>query len=135
MPSNRHNIKLVVYTTGKKELQDRFVSSVSMLLSQRQIIQHSSVKKVESELLRFDYSRKIYIIFVTSTKELDRILCIKKLFLDRPVILILPNQKREFVTKAFELYPRYMSYEQDRFKDVKIVLQKMINKYVSNEFF
>ncbi|MCP4161653.1 MAG: hypothetical protein GY760_16390 [Deltaproteobacteria bacterium] len=135
MPNNNYNIKLVVYTPGSKEFQNRFVSSVSMLLPKKQIIQHFSIENIESELRRFDYYQKIYIILVTLEKELDRILCLKKLLSDKPIILILPNQKSEIVSKAFKLYPRYISYQQDKFKNVKLVLQKMINNYASKEFF
>jgi hypothetical protein len=49
-----------------------------------------------------------------------------------PFILILPDQKKEMVTKAHALRPRYLAYEGGDLSDVRYVFKKIISRIQEN---
>ena len=127
-------IKLALYA-GTNILQEQIFPSISTLVPGNQIILHTTIKKIETELRKFDYIHKIWIIFASNEKELNELLVFKDLLNGSPLILILADQKREMVTKALKLYPRFLSYQHCDFKDVLLVLKKMIPNHNLKECF
>jgi len=68
------------------------------------------------------------IIFDASEQELNSLLPFKELLLRMPVILVLGNSNRETVAKGHSLRPRFVTFADSDFSDVRDVLQKMLGR-------
>ncbi len=68
------------------------------------------------------------IILAGSEKELLDLITFRDLLLRIPVILILPNQKKETITKGHTLRPRYLTYTDSNLSDVRDVFKKIVGK-------
>jgi hypothetical protein len=68
----------------------------------------------------------------SSREDLEAILSIVELFYDLRIILILPDRKKETISKGLKLYPRYLSYADGDFSDVAAVLEKMLGHLNTN---
>jgi len=68
------------------------------------------------------------VIFDASEQELNSLLPFKELLLRMPVILVLGNSNRETVAKGHSLRPRFVTFADSDFSDVRDVLQKMLGR-------
>jgi hypothetical protein len=76
----------------------------------------------------------IVILVAHNKKELYKIFSLKDLFWNLRIILILPDQKMDTISKGHKLYPRFLSYVDSDFKDVAAVLEKMLKHLGSMQF-
>ena len=60
-------------------------------------------------------------------------LLIRDLLADIPVILILPDRKKETIHLGHKLCPRFLSYTDSNFSDVALVLSKMMRNAYAKE--
>jgi hypothetical protein len=63
-----------------------------------------------------------------SGEDLQGLFSIRDLFDDIPMILILPDRKRDTISKGQKLYPRFATYMDGNFSDLALVLAKMLKK-------
>ncbi len=74
------------------------------------------------------FDHRIILILAGSIDDLAQILPFRDLFVNHALILILPDSKKDTMTQALSLYPRYMDYIRNDLKDVFLVLKKMVKK-------
>jgi hypothetical protein len=70
---------------------------------------------------------KIAIFLAGSDQDLTDFLSLQDLLSELRIILILPNREPSIFAKAHILRPRFMTYTDSDFKDVKAVLGKMLS--------
>ncbi|MCK5783659.1 MAG: hypothetical protein KAH06_04380 [Desulfobacterales bacterium] len=68
------------------------------------------------------------IILVSTYQELLELQKFKDMILRIPTILILPDQNRDTITKGFVLRPRFLTYADSDFSEVRDVFRKIISK-------
>ena len=68
------------------------------------------------------------IIFAENENELQGLITLQDQLQRIPFILILPDQERDFITKAHSLRPRYLAYADSDLSDVRDVFKKIICK-------
>ena len=74
------------------------------------------------------------VIFDSTEQELNSLLPFKELLLRTPVILVLPNNDRNTVAKGHSLRPRFVTFADSDFSDVRDVLRKMLGRIsIENE--
>ena len=101
---------------------------VTQLFSEEQIIVHTDLEQFSICLRAPGCHNKIFLIIASTQKDLFDILLLKNFLNDRHLILIVPDTAKETMSQAYKLYPRYISDIQGDFKDVILVLEKMITK-------
>ena len=70
---------------------------------------------------------------MTTEEELTTVLSFQEVFEGVNLVLILPPGSDRMISKAYKLYPRYVSYIDSDFSDVDAVLRKMISKISHGE--
>jgi len=68
------------------------------------------------------------IIFAENEHELHELIALQEQLQRIPFILILPDQEKDFVTKAHSLRPRYLAYADSDLSDVRDVFKRIIGK-------
>jgi hypothetical protein len=68
----------------------------------------------------------ILILRVSDSKDLMRLLSIRQLLLDFPIILILPEKEYGYIVNGFKLRPRLLTYAEDAPMEITPILKKMI---------
>jgi hypothetical protein len=74
----------------------------------------------------------IFIFFTKSKAELFDLVLLKESLLNLRIILILPDEDKETINMGHTLFPRFITYIDSDFNDVKAVLKKMIQQEHSN---
>jgi hypothetical protein len=70
----------------------------------------------------------ISVFFTKSKAELFDLVLLKESLLKLRIILILPDEDKETINMGHTLFPRFITYIDSDFKDVKAVLRKMIQQ-------
>jgi hypothetical protein len=70
----------------------------------------------------------ISVFFTKSKAELFDLVLLKESLLNLRIILILPDEDMETINMGHTLFPRFVTYIDSDFKDVKAVLRKMIQQ-------
>jgi hypothetical protein len=73
-------------------------------------------------------SLAVMIFIAGSRLDLVDLHSIKELFFDLPMILVFPDRNKETARLGFKLYPRFVTYCDGDFEDVKGVLGNMLKK-------
>jgi len=68
------------------------------------------------------------VIFDAAEQELNSLLPFKELLLRMPVILVLSDSNSETIAKGHSLRPRFVTYADSDFSDLRDVLQKMLGR-------
>jgi len=71
-------------------------------------------------------SEVIAILHASSRSELPDILFLRELLWNVKLILVLPDNNKDTVTKGHSLGPRFLSYHNGDFRDIAAVLKRMI---------
>ena len=87
-----------------------------------------------SGCLRMDLNHyRIAVLYLKTRRDLLNILPFGNLFEDVKLILILPDGDPLTVSQAHRLRPRFITYIDNPFKDLGMVLKQMVRLYDDNE--
>ena len=74
-----------------------------------------------------NYDEAIAVLIPGNREDLRDLLSIRDMLVDVRVVLILPERKKEIISKGFLLYPRLVTYADGDLVMVAAVLKKMIS--------
>jgi hypothetical protein len=66
------------------------------------------------------------IILAEDIADLKKLFALRSLLRDIRIILILPDRSKEAISMGYKLHPRFLSYSDGEFREVAVVLKKMI---------
>jgi len=98
-------------------------------LPQRKIETCRVFTDLRRRLLRPLSDLKVAVLLCMTKADLQDIFSLGDLLLDLKIILVLPDDDAETLVKAHHLRPRYLSWLDDDFLDIGVVLKKMIELY------
>jgi len=105
----------------KNEFQFVFKS----LFSMNEIESFHSIEGLKQRILRTTYDEGIVVLIAERREELSGLLPIIHLFRRLRIILLLPDRKPETIKIGYQLEPRFLSFVDKGFSEVKAVLKKM----------
>ena len=76
--------------------------------------------------------KAIILLFVDSGSRLNQLTSLIDLLEDKRIILILPDESKETLSKASQFFPRFFTPISDSYSDLCSVMNKMINKQQEN---
>ena len=85
-------------------------------------------KKFLERLKCFSHTIAAAVLFACTKDALSDILSAKELLEDVRIILILPDRLPDTISKGHLLRPRFMTYAESDFEDVRAVLNKMLKQ-------
>ena len=117
---------LLLYENGVTEAAERLHRVIESIIPIDHMEIHKTVKSLARRLHRPRCELGIAVLMPSSREDHVEIVAIKDLFDGIRIILILPDSRKNIVSKGHALYPRFLSYADGDFKDVAAVLEKML---------
>lgn len=119
-------MNLVAYWNEKKGCGKRLFKAIKDVVPSDSLYLYHRIEDLSQGIRQVPWGSSIAVLLTSSTKELSEIIALKGLFLESRIILILPDRKKESIAKGHTLFPRFLSYADSDFRDVRAVLYKMI---------
>jgi len=120
---------VIFYLPSNAEGVEALLHRTKDALPQREIETCRVFGDLRRRLLRPLSNLKVAVLFCMTKADLQDVFSQCDLILDLKIILILPDDDEETMAKAHHLRPRYLSWLDDNFLDIGVVLKKMIRLY------
>ena len=122
-------MKLILYASEKTS-RKKLKKAVAAVVPEEKIEQYGSVNDLTHRLSQPSNHEFVTVLCAATAKDLTDLMTIQDLLHRLRLLLILPDQTEDYLTKGHSLFPRYIGYIDNNFKDVAAVLRKML--YGSN---
>ncbi len=116
---------LIVYIPQEDESGRRLQEMVGRLVWQDTIEIFYTLKRLFFRLRHPTGQEDIVVLLASSPKELNELIANSPLLTCLRIILILPDGEENTIAKGHLLRPRFISYKDNPFSDLSLVLQKM----------
>ena len=127
-------MKVLFYATKRNKSAERLQKVVEAVVPQDQLVMHRTFGSLSRRLHQPGNDLNIAALTATSEEELAEIFSLRDFLSDIRIILILPDTKRATISKAHTMGPRFLTYVDSDFEEVKAVLSKMLEKFNYNEY-
>jgi hypothetical protein len=121
-------MRIIAYLHNKKEIRDKWLSVLLPVLIKEETIYLKTLKVIPSFHKQNLFNDALAVFSLETQRHLDRLLEVESLLKSIPLILILPNQKKNTIALAHRLLPRFLTFSDDDPGRVAAVLKKMIEK-------
>ena len=116
--------RLLLYSSKKADTGERLQNIIEGEVDKDGIEVYCNIDDLNTRLHQPHYDVAV-IVLSASGEEMDELILLRELIRDIPIIFILPDMRKDTLSKAFKLFPRYISEEGGNFSDVAEVLKKM----------
>ncbi len=120
---------VLFYTTQSDLAAEQLQSLIEMLVLKDQLEMYRTFDDLSHRLCRPSNDLDIAVLAAANGEELLKILSLRDLLSDIRIILVLPDGKPDTISKAHTLGPRFLTYLDSDFGEVKSVLNKMLDTY------
>jgi hypothetical protein len=120
-------VRLLLFTSR----DDQRLKLLALQLGrERQLVIESCIdmSSLESCLRKSGKAVTLAVLLTANQTELNEILALRPLFINIPLILILPDRHKDTVAKGHILAPRFLTDLQNNFHEIYDVVSKMLNK-------
>lgn len=83
-------------------------------------------EEISQELRRSLGEYTIAVLVAKNSQDLEEYISLEHLLKNLPLILVLPDFEQDTLSKAYRLYPRFISHVESDFKNIPRVLEKML---------
>jgi hypothetical protein len=90
---------------------------------------YKSIEEVCDRLCKPNASTPVLILCPKSKKETEKIISMLDVLSDAKIILVLPKRDRDLVKMAYRIFPRYMTFADEDFANITMVLKKMSGSF------
>jgi hypothetical protein len=125
MGEEDNQLNLIIYSKKIDSEKNEFQFAFKSLFSKNEIETFHSIEGLRQRILRTTYDEGIVVLIAERREELSELLPIIHLFRRLRIILVLPDRKPETIRIGYQLEPRFLSFVDKGFSEVKAVLKKM----------
>ena len=127
-------MKVLLYFKLENEIKKKILGITESLTPEIFCESHSTIESLKRRFMSGLYDLSVFVLVPANQEDLSALVTIRDLFMDIRTILILPDRKKKTVAMGFELFPRFVSYQDSNFKDVEAVLKKMLGHIDGKNF-
>lgn len=129
------NMPVIYYRPNDNEASKRLQAVIENEASGKEIESYQSIDEFSKRLRLPNREKSIAVLFISSIVEIYQISSIRKFSDNISFILVLPDRSADIISAGYKLHPRFMSYADGDFRDVGVVLKKMIKLADNNKTF
>lgn len=119
-------MKILFHSSVFSNQYERLIASVKDVIPAGALEAVCGVEHLVARLKRSLQDVGVVVLLTTSHDELSLIEEHRDLLSQVQVILILPDAEKETITRGHRLFPRFCSFADSDFQDIKAVLEKMV---------
>lgn len=113
----------------------RLKGAVESMVSAENLEIYQDLDGLYERLRQLPREIPVAVLFPANGEQLSELMLLNVYLENIPVILVLPDGKKETVSKGCKLYPRFISAIDSDFTDVAAVLEKMLELTDSREHY
>jgi hypothetical protein len=118
-------MKLLVYTAKSDGVAQRLQQVIQEIVPKKNLEIYRTFNSLSYRLQQPMNGLKIAILLAGSGQDLTDFLSLQDLLSEVRIILILPDLQSATLAKAHNLCPRFLTYLDSSFEDLRAVLEKM----------
>lgn len=119
-------MSLLIYADRLNVVLAEFINAIEPEVSAVNIEVYRTIEGLSCRLSELSAHFDIIILLVSGGKDLKCLLSIRDLLIDHRIILVLPDSNSSNIACAHSFRPRYLSYAGGDFKDIALVLSRML---------
>ncbi len=121
------NMKILFYSSVFSNQYERLIASVEDVIPAGALEAVCGVERLVARLNKSLQDVGVVVALTASHDELALIEEHRDLLSQVQVVLILPDAEKETITRGHRLFPRFCSFVDGDFQDMKAVLEKMVS--------
>ena len=125
-------MNLLVYAAKSNGVAKYLQQAIEETVPKKNLQIYRNVNSLSYRLQQPMNGLEIAILLADNDQDLTDFISLHDLLSELRIILILPDREPSTFAKGHKLMPRYMTYSDSDFQDVKAVLSKMISGQISN---
>ncbi len=122
------DVNILLYLPPTQSAGDKLQATVESVVMRENMVIVYNIDNIFQILSQPMHGIAAAVILVSTDQELIELQKFKEMILRIPTILILPDQNRETLTKGFVLRPRFLTYADGDFSDVRDVFRNIVGK-------
>jgi hypothetical protein len=119
---------LLFHTELRNTILSNLKKKIKEISPDLTIDQCNTFNKLIDNLKDISEISNIIVLVIKNVKELERLDTIKGLIKNRPLVIVISNNKDLIVKKALKFLPRYIGFLDSSYNETILVLCKMLNK-------
>ena len=120
-------MNIILYKANGQQESDSLWGVVCESVPTGMAEKYSSLEEFKNRLLLYKNNIEIALLTASTKEELKQFIGLREFLADIRVILILPDRDHDTLSSAHALYPRFITYIDGDYSDLKAVLTKMQN--------
>ena len=119
-------MKILIFCTEANVLKmTNLISSIEDRLLSSNLELCSNIPALRIKMTQLGQRPNVAVLFASNTEELNRLLEMKDLFSDVPVIVIIPDENQKSIHLGHKLYPRFLGTMNESLSAIPDILLKM----------
>ncbi|MBA4395608.1 MAG: hypothetical protein C0407_18815 [Desulfobacca sp.] len=119
-------MEVFLFSNNRKESEKKLVRAINGIADQHSLEVFHTIETISKRIRQPQKKPALMVILAGSREDLNDLYLLKDLFFNIPLILILPDSDQETRNLGFKLFPRYVSFHGGSFRDVQMVMKKML---------
>ena len=126
-------MKVMFYSHSINGAGKKVKEILDELIPKKNLEIHRSIVSLSQRLRTPTFDVGISVLLASAKKELSDLLSIRDQLLDLRIVLILPDREDDTISQGHTLYPRFLTYTDGNFRDLRAVLHKMLG-YLNDNY-
>lgn len=126
-------MKVLFYSHSINGAGKKVKEILDELIPKKNLEIHRSIVSLSQRLRTPTFDVGISVLLASAKKELSDLLSIRDQLLDLRIVLILPDREDDTISQGHTLYPRFLTYTDGNFRDLRAVLHKMLG-YLNDNY-
>jgi hypothetical protein len=127
-------MNILLYVIVGNRAGERLRTVIETIVPAKNMKIYQRIETLAQRLRGPRHDLAVIVLLAANNGDIMEFFSISDLLYDLRIILILPDRKRDTISKGHLLRPRYLAYADSNFSDVAAVLSKMLqNKYAERK--
>ena len=123
---------IVMFYSNPKGAGERLLSEIQARIHGHRIEVDQTVKDLSDRFRRPMIDHAVIVFVAESREQLERFVAMGDLVSTVPILLVLPDRRRDTISTGHKLYPRFVTFVDSYFSDIVSVLSKLIHHVYEN---